>query len=153
MDDVAAASLIASYQLHVLIDMNGHTSVRRRTGLLSLQPAPVIICALGYWGPCAAPWSPYIVVDPISAPVVPEASATIPHLRKLVMPHHTLFMSRPPEEWLPRTVVVPTDKGSTLCVSVCVSVSVCECVCVCVCVVFFAFFFSFCLHPRVIMLL
>ncbi len=111
LDDVAAASVISSYQLHVLVDMNGHTSGRRRTGLLSLQPAPVIICALGYWGPCAAPWSPYIVVDPVSALVVPEASPTMPYLRKLVMPHHTLFMSRPPAEWLPRTVVVTPDKG------------------------------------------
>jgi hypothetical protein len=90
----AAAEVVAKFKLHVLIDMNGH--VGRLAGpIMSLQPAPVIICALGYWGPCAAPWSPYVLADATSASVAKSLGST---LTVLYMPHHVrrCFCSLPP---------------------------------------------------------
>ncbi|MCA8887530.1 MAG: tetratricopeptide repeat protein [Parvularculaceae bacterium] len=47
MDDEAAARLIRSDNIDLLIDLSGHTS-GRRLSLLGLRPAPVQACFIGY---------------------------------------------------------------------------------------------------------
>ena len=112
--DAAAAALIHGLDLHVLIDMNGHT-VGKRIGLLSLRPAPVIVCALGYWGPCTAPWAPFLVTDPISSGLASGEGSAPPLATALdqpddaarpviMLPHHVLFFPRPAATALPAAV-------------------------------------------------
>lgn len=46
-NDIDAAQLINSYEIDILIDLNGHT-VNNRLGIFALHPAPIQITYLGY---------------------------------------------------------------------------------------------------------
>jgi hypothetical protein len=67
VDDTAAARLIKSLGVSVIIDCNGHTRGHRHT-LLALRPARVCVTWLGFAGTTAAPYVDYVVVDEHLAP-------------------------------------------------------------------------------------
>jgi predicted O-linked N-acetylglucosamine transferase (SPINDLY family) len=69
MDDTAAARLITSLSIDVLVDLQGLTN-GARPNILAQRPAPVQVSYLGFPGTCALPGVDWIVADRY---VMPEA--------------------------------------------------------------------------------
>jgi predicted O-linked N-acetylglucosamine transferase (SPINDLY family) len=69
MTDEEAARLVASDEIDILVDVNGHTR-DARTGVFARRPAPVIVNWLGYPGTMGTPYHHYIVADDW---IIPEA--------------------------------------------------------------------------------
>lgn len=76
LEDEAAAKLIRSDEIDILIDLNGLTK-GARLEILRWKPAPVQITYLGYIGPVPLPELDYILCDDITIP---------PHLAGLYSP-------------------------------------------------------------------
>jgi predicted O-linked N-acetylglucosamine transferase (SPINDLY family) len=79
---VEAAQAIRDAQIHVLVDLMGHTRANR-IGVLSRRPAPIQATWLGHPGTTGAAFIDYIILDPILAPpgerpAVSEAVARLP---------------------------------------------------------------------------
>lgn len=70
LSDLAAARLIASDQIDILVDLNGHTK-DARTAMLGHNPAPIIVNWLGFPGSLGSPFHHYIIADDFIIP--PEA--------------------------------------------------------------------------------
>ncbi len=62
IDDEAAARLIRSHEIDILVDLNGLT-LGARLGVLRWKPAPVQMTYLGYIGPVPLPELDYILCD------------------------------------------------------------------------------------------
>ena len=71
LDDAAAAKLIASDKLDILIELNGPTK-SNRMGILAERPAPIQICYLGWPGSAGGRFVDYIIADDY---VVPQEKA------------------------------------------------------------------------------
>jgi len=67
LSDQAAAKLILSHQIDILIDLHGLSS-GARPGILAARPAPIQITYLGFIGTTAMPWIDYVVADDYALP-------------------------------------------------------------------------------------
>jgi len=67
LSDRAAAQLIHTDEIDILVDLTGLTRYTR-TGVLAYRPAPIQVNYLGYPGTTGAKFIDYIVVDPFVAP-------------------------------------------------------------------------------------
>jgi protein O-GlcNAc transferase len=67
LSDEAAAQLIASHEIDVLIEMKGHT-YGVRPGIVALRPAPIQAHYLGYPGTLALEGIDYLIADNVVAP-------------------------------------------------------------------------------------
>ena len=83
LDDTAAAALIASHEIDVLIDLQGLTS-GARPGILARQPVPVQVSYLGLPATSGIPGVNYILADHY---VLPEAMQPYYTERPIYMPH------------------------------------------------------------------
>jgi predicted O-linked N-acetylglucosamine transferase (SPINDLY family) len=70
LDDAAAAQLIASHGIDILVDVNGHTR-DSRTNVFAQRPAPIQVNWLGFPGTMGSPYHHYLIADPHIVP--PEA--------------------------------------------------------------------------------
>ena len=75
LNDSAAANLIISDQVDILIDMAGHTSGNRLT-LFGLKPAPVQVSWLGYFATTGVAEIDYILGDKFVTPTYEEHQFT-----------------------------------------------------------------------------
>lgn len=71
LSDPAAAALIASDGVDVLVDLSGHTA-RNRLPMFALRPAPVQASWLGYFGTTGLPEIDYVLADRFVAPAESE---------------------------------------------------------------------------------
>ncbi|MEJ8309700.1 glycosyl transferase [Agrobacterium larrymoorei] len=62
LDDAAAASLIISDEIDILIDVNGYTK-DARAKIFAYRPAPVIVSFCGYPGSMGSPFHQYLISD------------------------------------------------------------------------------------------
>ncbi|GAN00278.1 TPR domain protein [alpha proteobacterium U9-1i] len=69
LNDDQAAAAIASDEIDILVDVNGHTR-EARLGVFARRPAPIIVNWLGYPGTMGSPYHHYIIGDEW---VIPEA--------------------------------------------------------------------------------
>jgi protein O-GlcNAc transferase len=67
LTDLAAAELIASHEIDVLIELKGHT-YGVRPGIVAYRPAPIQAHYLGYPGTLAIEGIDYLIADDIVAP-------------------------------------------------------------------------------------
>lgn len=67
LSDEAAAHLIRSHEIDILVDLHGLT-LNARHDILSYRPAPVQITWLGLPGPTALPEIDYVIADPFVLP-------------------------------------------------------------------------------------
>ena len=89
LSDGDAAQLVNGLGLHILIDLNGHTS-GHRLGMLALQPAAVQVHYMGGCSTIGAPFITHAIYDPVTAP--PDHSQW--YEEKLVLlPRHYLVSS------------------------------------------------------------
>jgi protein O-GlcNAc transferase len=65
--DKEAAQLIHNDNIHILIDLSGHTA-KNRLPVFALKPAPVQVSWLGYWASSGVPEIDYILGDPFVTP-------------------------------------------------------------------------------------
>ncbi len=68
LTDEAAAQLIHSDAVHILVDLSGH-SAKNRLPVFAYKPAPVQISWLGYWATTGVSEIDAILVDKIGVPV------------------------------------------------------------------------------------
>ena len=83
LDDDAAARLIRSDGVDILVDLKGHTH-NHRLGISARRPAPVQVSYLGFPGSTGADFFDYILLDPVVAPPriqehFSEAPIYLPH--------------------------------------------------------------------------
>ena len=62
LDDQAAAQLMRSKQLDIVVDLGGHT-LNSRIGVLAYRVAPVQMSYIGYLGSLGAPYIDYVLAD------------------------------------------------------------------------------------------
>lgn len=74
-NDQSAAAIIHDDQLHVLLDLSGHTG-GNKLPLFAWQPAPVQASWLGYWATTGIQAMDYVLVDPTGVPVEHQAQFT-----------------------------------------------------------------------------
>lgn len=84
LDDAAAASLIRSHEIDVLIDLQGLTS-GARPNILSYRPAPVQMTYLGFPGTSGHPAVDYVIADRFlipdeEKPFYTESPLYLPHV-------------------------------------------------------------------------
>ena len=75
LNDRDAAHLIRSHQLHVLLDLSGHTA-GNRLPLFAWKPAPVQGSWLGYFATTGVAQIDWLLTDPISSPAGDESQFT-----------------------------------------------------------------------------
>ncbi len=75
LNDQAAAAIIHDDQLHVLLDLSGHTG-GNKLPLFAWQPAPVQASWLGYWATTGIQAMDYVLVDPMGVPAEHQAQFT-----------------------------------------------------------------------------
>ncbi|WP_082666363.1 tetratricopeptide repeat protein [Aureimonas sp. AU4] len=87
----AAAQLIYTDQIDILVDMKGYTS-RARTEILSWRPAPIQVNYLGFPGTMGASFIDYVITDPVVSPPEYEAHSTerFAYLPNCFQPNDTL---------------------------------------------------------------
>jgi predicted O-linked N-acetylglucosamine transferase (SPINDLY family) len=83
LDAGECARRIAADGIHVLVDLQGYAGFTRNA-LLALRPAPVQMHYFGYPGTIAAPFTDYVIGDPVVTPPelwpgFGEALAVLPH--------------------------------------------------------------------------
>jgi predicted O-linked N-acetylglucosamine transferase (SPINDLY family) len=83
LDDEAAAQLIRSHEVDILIDLQGQTS-GARVAILARRPAPVQITWLGLPATCSLPGVDYVLADRF---LIPEASAQYFSEKPLYLPN------------------------------------------------------------------
>jgi predicted O-linked N-acetylglucosamine transferase (SPINDLY family) len=81
--DEAAAQRIRNDRIHVLLDLNGHSSFSRME-ILALRPAPIQVAYLGYPGTCGGNAHDYLLTDRFVCP--PEQQVHFTE-RFLYLPH------------------------------------------------------------------
>lgn len=91
LTDDAAAELIASHRIDVLLDLGGHTG-ENRLAVFARRPAPTQISWLGYFASTGLPEVDYIIGDPASTPAETGEWFSEQVYR---MPHTRLCMSAP----------------------------------------------------------
>jgi predicted O-linked N-acetylglucosamine transferase (SPINDLY family) len=91
LTDDAAAELISSHRIDVLLDLSGHTG-ENRLAVFARRPAPVQVSWLGYFASTGLPEMDYIIGDPASTPV--ETSEWFSE-KVYRMPQTRLCMSTP----------------------------------------------------------
>lgn len=91
MTDAAAADLVRSHRIDVLIDLGGHTGDNRLC-LFGWRPAPVQVTWLGYWASTGLDEMDFILTDTVS---VPEDAAEWFSEQIYRLPHTRLCMSVP----------------------------------------------------------
>ncbi len=62
-----AVAAIREQQIHILIDLTGHTAGDRQD-IMALRPAPIQVNYLGYTGTSGAPYMDYLIADPVAIP-------------------------------------------------------------------------------------
>ena len=67
LTDAAAAELIASHHIDVLLDLGGHTG-ENRLAVFTHRPAPIQATWLGYFASTGLQQMDYIIGDPVSTP-------------------------------------------------------------------------------------
>jgi len=82
LDDLAAAQLIRSHEIDVLIDLQGQTS-GARPNILAHRPAPIQITYLGLPATTGLPSIDYVIADKF---LIPEESAAFYSEKPLYMP-------------------------------------------------------------------
>lgn len=80
-----AAEIVRSHDIHVLIDLNGHT-VHSGLGIFQYRPAPVQIAYLGYPMTTGADFIDFIVSDHVVTP--PDVSSGLFTERKILLTTH-----------------------------------------------------------------
>lgn len=93
LGDAAAAGLIASQGLDVLVDLSGMTA-GHRLGVLAHQPAPVQVNWLGYFGTSGLPTVDWVLADPLC---LPPGEDVLYRERVWRLPHSRFCMA-PPED-------------------------------------------------------
>lgn len=83
LEDKAAAELIRSHEIDIIVDLHGLTS-GARPKILSYRPAPVQMTYLGFPGTTGLPWIDYVIADRF---LIPEESAAYFSEKPLYMPH------------------------------------------------------------------
>jgi len=81
----AAAETIRSHDIHVLIDLNGHT-VHSGLGIFQFRPAPVQIAYLGYPMTTGTDYMDFVVADQVATP--PDMTSDLFTEKKLLLPTH-----------------------------------------------------------------
>lgn len=106
LNDQAAAQLIHSDGVHVLIDLSGHTA-KNRLSLFAWKPAPVQVSWLGYFASTGVAEIDYLLADEIG---VPESQRT--HFSETIwyLPETRLCFT-PPNTDLPVTVLPSLSNG------------------------------------------
>eukprot|EP00698_Gefionella_okellyi_P018485 TRINITY_DN5544_c0_g1_i2.p1 TRINITY_DN5544_c0_g1~~TRINITY_DN5544_c0_g1_i2.p1 ORF type:complete len:817 (+),score=174.51 TRINITY_DN5544_c0_g1_i2:369-2453(+) len=89
-----AARLIASYKLHVLVDLNGHTQGNRNE-IFALRPAPITISYMGFCGSTGASYEDYFATDRVTVP--PEHATYFDE--KLVVMRDSYFVTDHKQRW------------------------------------------------------
>ncbi len=79
--DLEAAKLISEDEIHILIDLSGHTA-DNRLSLFAYKPSPVQVSWLGYFATTGLDEIDYIIADPIVAPqeLASQFTETVWHL-------------------------------------------------------------------------
>lgn len=105
--DSEAAKLIFNDNIHILIDLAGHTA-HNRLPLFAWKPAPIQISWLGYFASTGVVGMDYIFADPISVP-----STNVAHFSEAVwyLPQTRLCFS-PPTSDSPQIVTLPPIVGN-----------------------------------------
>lgn len=67
LDDAAAAQLMRSDRVQILVDLNGYTR-DARLKLVARRPAPVLVNWLGFPGSMASPYHHYLIADDVIVP-------------------------------------------------------------------------------------
>ncbi|OWZ11965.1 UDP-N-acetylglucosamine-peptide N-acetylglucosaminyltransferase [Phytophthora megakarya] len=80
-----AAKIIQSHEIHVLIDLNGHT-LHSGIGIFTHRPAPVQVAYLGYPKTTGNPSVDFVISDGVATPA--ETSATSFSEKLLILPMH-----------------------------------------------------------------
>ena len=93
MNDLEAANLIHADNVHILIDLSGHTALNRLP-VFAFKPAPIQVSWLGYWATTGVAEIDYILGDPY---VTPEKEAG--HFRERIkrLPE-SYFCFTPPDQ-------------------------------------------------------
>lgn len=73
--DRAAAEMIASDGIDILVDLSGHTA-HNRLPVFAVKPAPIQATWLGYWGTTGLPQVDYLITDEATVPVGTEGLYT-----------------------------------------------------------------------------
>ncbi|NNF99199.1 MAG: tetratricopeptide repeat protein [Desulfobacteraceae bacterium] len=67
VSDLEAAKIIADDKIHILVDLNGHTT-GSRLGICGLRPAPLQVRYLGFAGTTGGDFFDYLITDRIVTP-------------------------------------------------------------------------------------
>lgn len=92
LSDPAAADLIHSHHIHVLINLNGYTK-NSRNGVFALRPAPLQVMYKGYSGSLGADYVQYMIGDQHATPL----SLASNWREKLLLLPHSFFLTSYPE--------------------------------------------------------
>lgn len=103
LTDEAAASLIRSQNIDILVDLGGHTG-ENRLGIFGWRPAPTQVSWLGYWASTGLKEIDYVLADRHSVPEdstewFAEAVYRLPHTRlcmAIPRPSRPIVVTEPP---------------------------------------------------------
>jgi protein O-GlcNAc transferase len=104
LTDAAAADLIRSDGIDILIDLSGHT-VGNRLGVFAHKPAPIQITYLGYPGTTGLAQMDYRITD---GTVDPPGASESRYREKLLRLPHSLWCFAPPPQ-MPEVGPLPAD--------------------------------------------
>jgi len=104
--DEAAARTIRADDIHVLIDLSGHTA-HNRLPVFAWRPAPLQVSWLGYFATTGLPQMDYVLADAASLPPDQEIHFTEKVWR---LPHSRLCFTRPDVD-LPVSALPATSSG------------------------------------------
>ncbi len=81
--DKAIAQWLIDQEVHILVDLKGHTEFAR-PGIVALKPAPLVVSYLGYPSTCGMPAVDYIIGDAVVTPMdhqknYSESIVQLPH--------------------------------------------------------------------------
>ncbi|MFP8777878.1 tetratricopeptide repeat protein [Hydrogenophaga sp. RWCD_12] len=93
LGDDAAAELIASHGMDLLVDLSGMTA-GHRLGVLARQPAPVQVNWLGYFGTSGLPTMHWVLADPLCLPPGEEGL----YRERVWRLPHSRFCMAPPDD-------------------------------------------------------
>jgi protein O-GlcNAc transferase len=99
LNDAKAAAHIHQDNLHILVDLSGHTA-GNRLGVFAFKPAPVQVTWLGYWATTGVKAIDFVIADNVSIPnehqtQFSEQVAYIPTTRMCFTPPETTLTISP----------------------------------------------------------